>query len=394
MNKPVLAALAVLIPLIALPDEVGAVERVRYVCPPCGMPCDTLSFAAPGECEGCHMVLVAQAGSSAASSASAPAAPSAASAAPAAAPGTKRAAILIYPGVQIIDFTGPYEVFGQARFDVYTVAASREPVTTSMDMRVIPEYTFADCPPPDVLIVPGGNADPVAADVTAVDWVRRTAADAGYTMSVCNGAFIIAKAGLLDGATATTFYGLLEELKTAAPRTTVVNDQRFVDNGRVITTAGLSSGIDGSLHLVSKMLGMGRAQEIALNMEYDWRPDSRYARAALADRLIPRIRVEEVTEAHVLSTEGTREAWQKTWSMKSDLNAADLVARLGKALATEAGWKPGTRTAPLAARPDVSGSGWSFVDASGRTWNGELTVLTSENGPGLLLVRLAIARAG
>lgn len=385
MSKPVLAALAVLIPLIALPDETRAAQRVRYVCPPCSMACDTLSFAAPGECEGCHMVLVAQAGSSAAT---------ATSAVPAAAAGTKRAAILIYPGVQIIDYTGPYEVFGQARFDVYTVAASPEPVTTSMDMRVIPEFTFADCPPPDVLIVPGGNADPVAADVTTVDWVRKTAADAGYTMSVCNGAFIIAKAGLLDGATATTFYGLLKELKTAAPKTTVVNDQRFVDNGRVITTAGLSSGIDGSLYLVSKMLGRGRAQEIALNMEYDWRPDSQYVRAALADRILPRLRVEEVTEAHVLSTEGTRDAWQKTWSMKSDLGAADLAVRLGKALSAEAGWKPAAKNAALAGRHDVAASQWSFVDASGRAWNGELSVQTSENGPGLLLVTLSIARAG
>src|SRR5262249_17686114 len=158
-----------------------------------------------------------------------------AGAAAAAARPRKTAAILIYPGVQIIDYTGPYEVMGQAGFNVFTVAATKDMITTAMGMKVTPEYAFAECPKADILIVPGGNADAAAAEEKTVEWVKKTSDTATYTMSVCNGAFIIAKAGLLDGASATTFYGLLDALKTVAPKTTVVRDQRFVDNGRVIT---------------------------------------------------------------------------------------------------------------------------------------------------------------
>src|SRR5207245_8921403 len=106
-------------------------------------------------------------------------------------------------------------------------------------------------------------------------------------MSVCNGAFILASAGLLDGLTATTTSGLIEKLRAEYPKTKVVDDRRFVDNGRIITAGGLSSGIDGALHVVSKMLGNGTAQAVALALEYDWRPGAGFARGALAARLIP-----------------------------------------------------------------------------------------------------------
>ena len=304
----------------------------------------------------------------------------------------KTAAILIYPGVQIIDYTGPYEVFGQARFHVFTVAASPEVITTAMGMKVVPEHTFADCPGVDVLVVPGGNADPVAADPVTLEWVKKISKDTSYTLSVCNGAFIIAAAGLLDGYTATTFYGLIDNLKERAPKTKVVSDQRFVDNGKVITTAGLSSGIDGSLHVISKMLGQGRAEEIALHIEYDWRPDSGYARAALADRRLPSLRVDEVSEARTLSTRGTRDRWDKSWEMKSALPPNELAERFARLLSTERGWK---RAVPAGQkRHDLSVSEWTFEDDAGRPWTGRLSVQASEATAGSCLVTVSIARAG
>ncbi|HEX8185579.1 MAG TPA: DJ-1/PfpI family protein, partial [Blastocatellia bacterium] len=170
-------------------------------------------------------------------------------------------AILIFKGVQIIDYTGPYEVFGGARFNVYTVAEKAEPITTAMGMTVTPSYSFSDSPKPDVLVLPGGGGfRPGDGGVgnqlenpAVIKWIQDNAKEAKFVLTVCNGAFFAAKAGLLDGLEATTFYGMIDALKTFAPKTKVVSDKRYVDNGKIITTAGLSSGIDGSLYLVSKM---------------------------------------------------------------------------------------------------------------------------------------------
>src|SRR5207237_4144378 len=168
----------------------------------------------------------------------------------------------------------------QPLFNIYTVAERAAPITTNVGMTVVPKYTFANAPKIDVLVLPGGDTRAGVNNPAVIKWVQDTAASAEYVMSVCNGAFYLAKAGLLDGLTATTFHGLIDQLKVAAPRTRVVIDQRFVDNGHIITAAGLSSGIDGALHLVEKIMGRGRAQEIAHALEYDWQPDAGYARAA------------------------------------------------------------------------------------------------------------------
>src|SRR5262249_17228312 len=150
--------------------------------------------------------------------------------------GQRNLAILIFPGVQIIDYTGPWEVFGHARVDdqrafrIYTVAPSTGPITTSMGMSVNPEFTFSNAPKADVLVIPGGNVNPQLDNAELLRWVRSSAASAQVVLSVCNGAFFLAKAGLLDGLEATTFAGLIDQLRTAAPKTRVVTDKRYVDN--------------------------------------------------------------------------------------------------------------------------------------------------------------------
>jgi transcriptional regulator GlxA family with amidase domain len=101
--------------------------------------------------------------------------------------------------VEIIDYTGPYEVFGAEKYDVYTVAASKAPVTTSMGMTVVPKYSHSDAPPPDILVVPGGYTPKIRADSATKAWIRKTSQTNLHTISVCNGAFILAEAGLLDG---------------------------------------------------------------------------------------------------------------------------------------------------------------------------------------------------
>jgi transcriptional regulator GlxA family with amidase domain len=196
----------------------------------------------------------------------------------------KKIAILIFEGVQIIDYTGPYEVFGQAGFDVFTVAARPDAITTVMGMNVVPKFTLENTPKPEVIVIPSGEVTQTQNDPQVIKWIQENTPGAEQVLSVCNGAYILARTGLLDGLSATTFYGLIDGLAAVAPKTKVVTDQRYVDNGKIITTAGISSGIDGSLYVVSKMMGKRRAQMAALNMEYNWQPDSNYARASFADR--------------------------------------------------------------------------------------------------------------
>ncbi|HEX6863200.1 MAG TPA: DJ-1/PfpI family protein [Thermoanaerobaculia bacterium] len=292
-------------------------------------------------------------------------------------------AILLFEGVQIIDYTGPYEVFGHAwtpegpAFRMYTVAEKAGPITTNMGMSVNPRYTFANAPKPDVIVLPGGGVDPHLENPAVMAWVKEAAKDAEVVLSVCNGAFFLAEAGLLDGLEATTFAGMIDRLRTAAPRTRVVDDQRWVDNGRIITTAGLSSGIDGSLHVIEKLLGRGYAQRAALGMEYNWQPELNWARAALPDRLV---RVDTPRDLPVvpLLTQGTTDRWEKQWSVATGESADAFLQRVNQLLETSNKW---TREA---------NGGWTFKDAQGRAWNG--TAAVEPLAPGKLKLTMKIAR--
>ena len=306
-------------------------------------------------------------------------------------------AIFIFDGVQIIDYTGPYEVFGQARdagqqlFNVYTVAEKPGAITTAMGMRVTPTYTFENQPRPDIVVLPGGGVGPHLDNPKVIKWVQEAASRAEYVMSVCNGAFYLGKAGLLDGLSATTFYGLIDELKTLAPKTKVVIDKRFVDNGKIITTAGLSSGIDGALHLVEKIAGRGKAQEIALNLEYNWQPDVNYARAGFADRHLRKVLgrhgfdLPEGTVWKVLGQAGGTDNWEKNWEVRSESPAANLLKIIDFKLAE--GWSK----LPAGNPDSATRSLWKFTDEEGKAWNAVSSIqpLTGEKGAFKLTIKLA-----
>jgi putative intracellular protease/amidase len=305
-------------------------------------------------------------------------------------------AIFVFDGVQIIDYTGPYEVFGQAYdaashkpiFNVYTVAEKAGPVTTAMGMTVVPKYTFADAPKADVLVLPGGGVPRHLDNPEVIRWVKESAASADHVMSVCNGAFFLAKAGLLDGLTATTFYGLIDELKAFAPKCRVVEDQRFVDNGKIVTTAGLSSGIDGSLHMIEKIAGRGKAQEIALNLEYNWQPDVRYARASFADRHLRRalgrkgIDLPDTVAWKVVGQEGDTTRWVKRWEVRGEI-APDAIARTVDTT-LGASWS----RAAVAPAANALSSAWRFADESGSPWRATSSV-SGERGAYQITIELA-----
>lgn len=194
-------------------------------------------------------------------------------------PGLRRnVAVLVYDGVELLDFAGPGEVFSAAGrhhgpgVEVFTVGPSARPVVSQGFVTVTPRYAMAESPPPDVLIVPGGGVRSLLGDPAAMTWIRRVAAEAEVVMSVCNGAIVLAEAGLLDGLEATTHHGSLAALRKAAPKATVHADRRFVDNGRIVTAAGVSAGIDAALHVVSRLFGPEQAEGVARYMEYPWQP--------------------------------------------------------------------------------------------------------------------------
>jgi putative intracellular protease/amidase len=328
-----------------------------YVCPPCACGRDHEEFDRPGACPACGMALVLKG-----SPAAAPA--------PAGAGSTSavRAAVLIFDGVQVIDFAAPYEVFGQAGYEVFTVALEARPVLTSMSLRVTPRYTLADAPAAEIVLVPGGDVGGVEGEPRVLDWLRERSRTATHVVSVCNGAFILAAAGLLDGLEATTFYDLIDGLRARAPKTRVVSDRRYVDNGKVITTAGLSSGIDGALHVVSRLSGPARAQMAALNMEYDWKADGRYARASFADvpvrRLLGRrlaLPLPAPERAEVVSTSGDRTRWEVVWSVAT--RRPPEAVRTDAAAAIDSF---GTWTRGASAATGGGGPSWTLTDAGSR----------------------------
>jgi putative intracellular protease/amidase len=304
-------------------------------------------------------------------------------------------AILIFEGVQIIDYTGPYEVLGSRnRRRVFTVSEKPDAITTNMGMKVIPNYSFENSPKIDILVLPGGGNIEIGARGRGVGaqlgneklmrWVQDTSKDAKYVMSVCNGAFFLAKAGLLEGVEATTTSGFIPRLKEFAPNVKPVYDRRFVDNGKFMTTAGLSSGIDGALHLIEKLEGPGWAKYIAIGIEYNWQPDSGYTRASLADTKIPdSIYDPFINNAQPLDFRGDKNSWADKWLIKTTASPENILEEVNKKWAAEPGWtnvKTGKRE-----------SRWKFTDGTGKVWNAQITIELVKDANGSLTASVKIS---
>jgi transcriptional regulator GlxA family with amidase domain len=195
-------------------------------------------------------------------------------------------AILLFDGVEVLDFAGPFEVFSRTRlepgfdsrrseqaapFRVLTVAAERQPVTATGGLQVIPAHDFEDCPPVNLLVVPGGfGVRALLADDAVLGWIRKTASEAQRTTSVCSGSLLLAKVGLLDGKRATSHWGSLETLGSLGADIDVSGEARVIDDG-VITSAGVASGIDMAFYVVESILGRRVAEDTARYIEYPLR---------------------------------------------------------------------------------------------------------------------------
>lgn len=194
---------------------------------------------------------------------------------------SRTVAILIFNDVEVLDFCGPFEVFavtGQQRgsggdFKVFTVAEKAGPIIARNGLSVNPTYTFADCPQPDIVLVPGGYGTRTEMNNDVLlDWIKNQFPKLELLLSVCTGSLLLGKAGLLEGLSATTHFSAMDELRSVAPNTTICPEDRYVDNGKIVTSAGISAGIDMSLYVVSRLLGAEKAAATARQMQYDhWR---------------------------------------------------------------------------------------------------------------------------
>lgn len=196
--------------------------------------------------------------------------------------------ILIFPDVEVLDFAGPFEVFSRTRmvaepasrlsdegapFRVFTVAKTGEPLSATGGLRVVPHFAFTDAPTIDLLVVPGGfGTRPLLDDDETLAWIRRTAAGAKRTTSVCTGSLLLAKAGLLEGRRATTHWAALDLLDGLGAGLVVEREERFVDDG-IITSAGVSAGIDMAFYVVAQLFGDDVARQTAHYIDYPWQPE-------------------------------------------------------------------------------------------------------------------------
>jgi transcriptional regulator GlxA family with amidase domain len=186
--------------------------------------------------------------------------------------------IYIYDQAEVLDFSGPFEVFTTASricptgdpFTVFLVGETGQVVTARGGYRVMPSYGFDNHPTFDVLIVVGGVHTEEMHKPNVTDWISQQAQKAKLVASVCTGAFLLAQAGVLTTQNVTTHWGDIPDLRASYPDLTVHESSRWVDEGSVVTSGGISAGIDMSLHLVSRLHSMELAEKTAIQMEFNW----------------------------------------------------------------------------------------------------------------------------
>ncbi|MCH7948045.1 MAG: DJ-1/PfpI family protein [candidate division Zixibacteria bacterium] len=184
----------------------------------------------------------------------------------------RKVAIMIFSGVEILDFAGPYEVFASDRdhFEVFTVAPNSVQVITGTGaMKVTADYLLDHCPKFDILVIPGGDGTrTLLRNKSVISFIIEREKEAEIILSVCTGSYVLARTGLLDGLETTTHHSELDNLEKFASKSKVRRDKRYVDNGKIICAAGVSSGIDASLYVIERLHGKERADRIADYIEH------------------------------------------------------------------------------------------------------------------------------
>jgi len=190
----------------------------------------------------------------------------------------KKIGILLFNEVEVLDFTGPFEVFSITTNDhgeklclVHTVAQTKDLIKARNGLKVQPDYDFYDAPQFDILMIPGGyGAEEIEIhNLDVINWIKDRMNDVEIMASVCTGAFLLAEAGLLDGKKATTHWMDLDRLEQEYPKVNVLRNIKFIDESPIITSAGISAGINMSFHILKKLFGEEIAGFTAKRMDYD-----------------------------------------------------------------------------------------------------------------------------
>jgi transcriptional regulator GlxA family with amidase domain len=188
----------------------------------------------------------------------------------------RKVVFLLFDDMELLDFAGPCEVFsvanelgGWSLFEIETASATGGRVRTVHGIVIQPDGALPGVKEPDILVIPGGRGTrAVLKDSETLEWVRTRAQKAELVLSVCTGSMVLAKTGLLDDLEATTHHTAFDDFEAMAPKTKLLRGKRYVDNGRIITSAGISAGIDMSLHVIERLFGRGVADATAEYMEY------------------------------------------------------------------------------------------------------------------------------
>jgi putative intracellular protease/amidase len=189
----------------------------------------------------------------------------------------KRLGVVLYPGFELLDVFGPLEMFGNLAgvVEVAMVAQAAGSVASAQGPSVVADYGFADCPHLDWLLIPGGIGTRTEVDNRVmIDWLAQRVAAAETAMTVCTGTALFARAGVLDGHRATTNKRVFEWVAEQGPRVHWVKEARWVEDGKFVTSSGVSAGIDMALAVIARMVGPDISEALATNTEYEWHRDA------------------------------------------------------------------------------------------------------------------------
>ena len=195
----------------------------------------------------------------------------------------RNVAILVFDDVEVLDFAGPYEVFNVASsvatpspFYVYAIGISDNPVHARGRFVITPRYAYKNAPQADILIIPGGHGTrPLLKHEGLISWLSEQEEKVEWLLSVCTGALLLAKAGLLKGTSATTHHTAFDQLKAISPTTSIIDTKRFVQSSeKIFTAGGVSAGIDLALHMVLTLAGLDARKAVEKEMEYNWNKDT------------------------------------------------------------------------------------------------------------------------
>lgn len=300
-------------------------NEIYYYCAPCGCEHDGKYFNAPGICTACNMTFeVSMEGRPEQTQ-------------------SRRITVglLLFEGADIMDVTGPWSVFTHAGFDVVTFAKSPEEATIGGDLTIKPDFTMASMPDVNVLVFPGsGLAETNPGDLQIKQFIKNRVDKTEVMFSVCSGAFFFAEAGVLKGLEATTFASMIPMMKENYDGIKVLDNVKYTDNGKIVTSGGLSSGIDAAFHVVSKFRGDGTTQDIANQMEYPRSLKFDYARSQLADNFIIGLRpLMRLLTSKYVSSVGDNNQWEFVFELRNSVSLTEALMILDRELRKSKAWE-------------------------------------------------------